>query len=115
MALAFAQDSVAKIYMCHYLQHAGRDIRDTMRLQLESEVALRKLIPEAAYEWCTPEYVVEFGNAWRHVVELASGKGADLIVLGAHRSATWLARPTEGVVEHVVAQAVCPVLTLLAE
>lgn len=115
LALALAQDSVAKVYMCHILEHAGKDVPDTMELQLKSETALRKIVPNAAYEWCSPECVVEFGDASRHIVELASRKGANLIVLGAHRSATWFARPTEGVVGHVVAEALCPVLTVLTD
>jgi nucleotide-binding universal stress UspA family protein len=53
IALAFAQDSAAKIYLCHVLDQPGRDISETLGLQLKIEAALEKLIPQSSYDCCT--------------------------------------------------------------
>ncbi len=55
VALAFARDSCAKLYLCHVSSAPGRDISETLRLQLAFETALEKLIPQSTYDWCVPE------------------------------------------------------------
>jgi nucleotide-binding universal stress UspA family protein len=114
-ALAIAQDGVARIYMCHVLQDTGTNISETLALQLEAEVALRKLVPEASYDWCCPEYVVESGNVSDRILKVVRDAGVDLIILGARRSSNWLDRLNEGVVEKVLAEADCPVMTLCTD
>lgn len=114
IALAFAQDNAAKIYFCHVLDQPGKDISETLGLQLKFEAALEKLIPQSSYDWCTPECVVEQGDAAPHVLRLARKVGADLIILGAKRSSSWLAHLVEGVVGHVLVDAECPVMTVCA-
>jgi nucleotide-binding universal stress UspA family protein len=114
IALAFGQDNAAKIYLCHVLDQPGRDICETLGLQLKFESALEKLIPQSTYDWCTPECVVEQGDAASHVLRLAKKVGADLIILGAKRSSSWFAHLVEGVVGHVLVDAECPVITVCA-
>ncbi len=114
IALAFAQDNAAKIYLCHVLDQPGRDISERRELQLKFEAALPRLIPQSAYDWCTPECVVEQGDAASHVLRLANKVGADLIIMGAKRSSSWLAHIVEGVVGRVLADAECPVMTVCA-
>lgn len=114
-ALAIAKDSVAKIYMCHVLPDIGKDISETLDLQLKAEVALRKLVPEASYDWCSPEYVVEGGNVSDRILKIVRDTGVDLIILGARRSSSWLDRLNEGVVAKVLAEADCPVMTLCTD
>lgn len=114
-AIAFAQDSVAKMYFCHVLRKPGEDISDTLALQLRFEAQLADLIPISTYDWCEPECVVEYGQAAPHVLALAKKVGADLIVLGAAHSLTWHTHLTEGTVGHVVAEAECPVMTICAK
>jgi nucleotide-binding universal stress UspA family protein len=114
IALAFAQDSAAKIYLCHVLDQPGGDISETLELQLKFESALEKLIPQSTYDWCTPECVVEHGDAALHVLGLAKRVGADLIILGAKRSSSWFAHSAEGVVGHVLVNTECPVMTVCA-
>ncbi len=111
-ALAFAQDSVANIYLCHILKYPGEDISDTLGLHLKFEGELENLMPNSIYDWCSPECVVEQGKVAPHILDLAKKVGADLIVLGAKRSASWYAHLSEGTVGHVVANAECPVMTI---
>jgi len=114
-AIAFAQDSVAQIYLCHVLRKPGEDISDTLALHLRFESQLADLIPISTYNWCEPECVVEHGAAAPHILALAKKIGADLIVLGATHSLTWHAHLTEGTVGHVVAEAECPVMTICSK
>jgi nucleotide-binding universal stress UspA family protein len=115
VALGFAQDTVAKIYLCHVLDHPGTDIAETINLELKCESALAKLIPEAAYDWCSPECVIEIGSAAPHILALAKKVGADLIVLGAKRTASWFVNLVEGTVGEVLMAAECPVMTICAK
>jgi len=114
-ALAIAQDSVAKIYLCHVIQDRGKNISESIELELEAKVALRKLVPEASYDWCCPEYVVESGDVSNRILKVMRNAGTDLIILGARRSSEWLVRLNEGVVEKVLVEANCPVLTLCTD
>jgi len=114
VALAFAKDSLAQIYMCHVISHPPSDLVSSLDLQFTSEKQLSKLIPAAAYDWCNPECTVEYGNVAVHILQLAKSKGADLIVLGARRSTSWFTHLTEGTVAQVLAEANCPVMTICA-
>lgn len=111
VALAFAEDNQAKIYLCHVLKSAAVEFSDTFALQVQLKLELQKLIPQSTFDWCTPECVVELGEAAPHILGLARRVGADLIILGARRSSTWFAHLTDGVVGHVLANADCPVMT----
>lgn len=112
VALAFARDSIAKIYLCHVLNRPGDDISETLGLQLKFESELEKLVPRSVYDCCSPESVVEIGEAGPHLLEIAERVGADLIVLGAKRKLTRFADLNEGVVGHVLRGAKCPVMTI---
>jgi nucleotide-binding universal stress UspA family protein len=112
VALAFARDSIAKIYLCHVLNRPGEDISETLGLQLKFESELQKLVPQSVYDCCSPESVVEIGEAAPRLLELAKKVGADLIVLGAKRKSSWFADLNEGVVGQVLRQAECPVMTI---
>lgn len=112
VALTYAQDSMAKIYLCHILKSAGKDISDTFALQVTFESELRKLVPQSTFDWCSPECVVELGEVAPHILGLARRVGSDLIILGARRSSTWFAHLADGVVGHVLANAECPVMTI---
>lgn len=115
VALSFAQDCEAKIYLCHILKRPGEDIAETLELQLRFESALEKLIPQSSYDWCSPECVVEQGSVAPHILELAKKVQADLIVMGAKRSSSWLVPIANGVVGRVLIDAECPVLTICSD
>ena len=115
VALAFAQDSIAKIYLCHVLKPTKKDPQDVVQRQRKTEETLRRLIPESSYDWCSPECLVEEGQATQKILEIAHDVKADLIVLGARRNSTWLPHFEEGIVSSVVAAATCPVMTICTE
>lgn len=115
VALTFAKDSVAHIHVCHVLDHSGEKFGDTLEMQVQAEASLRNCIPKPTYEWCSPKYIVESGKVGEHVLQLAKKVEADLIVLGAHRDATWFTHLSEGVVGRVLAEAECPVMTICTD
>lgn len=115
IALSFAQDSAAKLYLCHVLKEPGADISQTLNRELHLEAELEKLLPESSYDWCDHECIVEIGKVAPHVLELAGKIGADLIVLGAKPSSTWFGNIIEGTVGKVLANAECPVMTICSE
>jgi nucleotide-binding universal stress UspA family protein len=114
IALSFAKDSLAKVYLCHILDRPAKTISETVELEFRFESELENLIPSSAYDWCSPERVVEIGAAAPHILELAKRVEADLIVLGARHSASWYPHLIEGTVEQVLTEAECPVLTICA-
>jgi nucleotide-binding universal stress UspA family protein len=112
VALSFAKDSVAQLYLYHVVDRPGKDITETIEMELKFEEALQKLVPRSAYDWCNPERVVECGAVAPGILRLAKQVGADLIVLGAKRSSTWYSHIVEGTVGQVLMKAECPVMTV---
>ncbi len=110
-ALSFAQDSGAHIYFC-YVAGANTSSEEKKSLDLSFKAGLKKMIPESTYEWCTPETVVEHGNASKAILELAGRVGADLIVLGARQASFWLTHVEHGLTPDLLAEATCPVMTV---
>jgi nucleotide-binding universal stress UspA family protein len=115
IALAFAKESLAKVYLCNVLDSAATDVSSSMQRQLDAEAKLRRLVPGPAYEWCSPEFIVEFGDVAERIVALAKRTEADLIVLGTRQRASYLTHVAKGVVEHVLAGATSPVMTICAD
>jgi nucleotide-binding universal stress UspA family protein len=112
VALSFAKDSIAHVHICHVIEDQMESFADALRQQARAESALSDLIPEASYTWCSPKPSVLFGNVDQEILKVAKATEADLIVLGARRGAGWMNRFGNGVVENVVGQAHCPVLTI---
>ncbi|HEY4380464.1 MAG TPA: universal stress protein [Acidobacteriaceae bacterium] len=110
-ALSFAQDSGARIYFCYV---AGAEAAPEQRKALDApfKAALAKLIPESTYEWCSPETVVEHGDAAEGILKLANRVNADLIVLGARNASFWLTHIEHGLTPDLLAEATCPVMTV---
>jgi nucleotide-binding universal stress UspA family protein len=111
-ALSFAQDSGAHLYFCYVLglqtdTTAKREFRDRT-----FQSALKRMIPKSSYDWCSPECVVEHGNAAKAILEVAARVQADLIVLGARKASFWLTHIERGLTSDLLAQATCPVMTV---
>jgi nucleotide-binding universal stress UspA family protein len=117
-AVSLAQENQAQLLMLHVIPgRAGagtqgspqRSIADAMHELLE-------LIPADAELWCRPEPIVQYGQPANRILEEAGGRHADLIVLGVRSAAhpqlaTHLHR---SVAYQIVANALCPVLTVRA-
>ncbi len=115
IALTFAKDSSARIYMCHVLDHTPPDLTDSLDLHFKVEKRLSRLIPAAAFEWCDPECLVDYGDVPEHILGLAQRVSASLIVLGARRSSTWRTHLTEGTVGQILSKSTCPVMTICTD
>ena len=111
-ALSFAQDSGAHLYYCYVAQDTGHARGDAQSQDADFKAALKKMIPESSYEWCTPEIVVEHGDAAESILELAERVHADLIVLGARNASFWLTHIEHGLTPDLLAEATCPVMTV---
>lgn len=111
-ALSFAQDSGAHLYFC-YVLGAGVD-RSAKKDLLDNafKYALKQMIPPSSYDWCSPECVVEHGDAADAILGLAAKVQADLIVLGARKASFWLTHIVHGLTPDLLAQATCPVMTV---
>ncbi len=83
------------------------ELRDSAFLK-----ALQRMIPEGSYDWCSPECVVEHGDAATAILHLAERVHADLIVLGARRASFWLTHVERGLSSRLLAEAACPVMTV---
>jgi nucleotide-binding universal stress UspA family protein len=112
VALALAQDSTGKIFLCHVLERSGNSPSETLELQLKFEAELEGLIPDGAYQRCSPACIVAEGDSAARILELAKSVGADLIVLGAKHSASWYTPLVSGEVAKVLDKAECPVVTI---
>ncbi len=110
-ALSFAQDSGAHLYFC-YVAGAESTPKDRKLMDVRFKADLKRMIPESSYEWCTPETVVEHGDAAEGILELAERMHADLIVLGARNASFWLTHIEHGLTPDLLAEATCPVMTI---
>lgn len=110
-ALSFAQDSGARIYFC-YVADSKATPEERKSLDAPFKAALKKMIPESTYEWCSPETVVEHGDAADGILKLADRVHADLIVLGARNASFWLKHIEHGLTPNLLAEATCPVMTV---
>lgn len=113
-AFALAQESAAKVYICHIMDGGNVDLEDMHTVPAGVESSLRDLLPDSMFEH-TPECIVEFGSASKHILKIASHVGADLIVLGAQRGGSYFSHWNSGVVNGVLAEASCPVMTICVE
>jgi nucleotide-binding universal stress UspA family protein len=112
VALSFAQDSAAHLYCCCVLALDDEGLKTRDQLKEGFGKRLNEMIPESSYDWCSPECVVEYGDAAEQILSLAGKVKADLIVLGARRSSFWLTRVEGGLTASLLAQATCPILTI---
>jgi nucleotide-binding universal stress UspA family protein len=114
VAFALAKESDAKVYICHVVEQPFTATPFTVEVPLETESALRDLLPDSACRHC-PECIVEFGGVPERILRLAKRTKADLIVLGTRRGGSYFAHLMQGVVGRVLAEANCPVMTICTD
>ena len=107
-AISLAQEYQTYLTLLHVIEHhEATDSRCTERLQ-------NLVLPEAEL-WCVPEYVVEPGEPADKILEIATRRKVDLIVMGAHEPGAFPSVATHlpmTTAHKVVSQAACPVLTV---
>ncbi len=109
LALAFAEDSTANLYLCHAVPEK-RSLSDSASSESFLS-ALEYSVSKSAFDWCNPRFVVEHGQVDKAILELADSVHADLIVLGARKASFWLSYVHTGLTPALLAEAKCPVLT----
>jgi nucleotide-binding universal stress UspA family protein len=111
-AIALAEEFRSRLTLLHVIEDYSR-LGTRPDLMDDSSCRLKSLIPNHHALQYAPETVLEFGGAADRILNVASDREADMIVLGARASAqsrtTHMPRSTA---HHVIAQAHCPVLTL---
>ena len=110
-ALSFAEDSNAHLYFLHVVEAYPGWQHEAPIVDAMFEASLRKMIPESSYARCSPECVLEHGEASRGVLALAARVHADLIVLGPRKASFLLNHVERGLTPSLLAEATCPVLS----
>lgn len=120
-AISLAEENQSQLVLLHVVEQPSTGILDLEEVTASLVRRLKDLVPPEAQSWCDMEFLVEFGHLRQfaapaeRILEIASERAADLIVLGV--------RPTHGAVstvthlahttaQHIVAHAGCPVLTI---
>lgn len=112
-AVSLAQEHQAHLTLMHVVKTPGNfSPQNRLRLSELFTMKMQQLVPEEAAPWCEPEFRVAFGVPSEEILRTASDDGADLIVLGVRRSATFPGHLPPATAYAVVCQSRCPVLTV---
>lgn len=112
-ALSLAQEFRARISLCHV--HDGRiSPWNKDDIQRHFERALEQHIAPQVKDWCDPECAVAFGDVDTEIRLLMKQRKPDLIITAAHSLGRLGTRGRPGTAFRIVANAECPVLTILA-
>jgi nucleotide-binding universal stress UspA family protein len=117
-AISLTQEHQAHLTVLHVIDKSGApDFVRPDEVEASAVRQMQNLVPGKAALWCEPRYAVREGRPSEAILEVAKKEKSDLIVLGVRKpegipgGATHL--PT-AVAHKVIAQAVCPVLTVRA-
>ena len=115
-AVSLAQEFQSRLVLLHVIapQQPG-DLISTTDLKAAAEKLLQQVVPPEAQDWCKPEYHVVEGDVAEKILEFATLREPDLIVLGVRQE-----EGVPGAASHlpiatahkVVSRATCPVLTI---
>ena len=126
-AMSMAQEADARLTVVHVIevpQEAPSDAHESVltgpqtltdfiaAAQEARRALLSDAVPDAVRAYCTVETMMRTGKPYREILRVASEQQSDLIVIGIHgRSAVDLLF-LGSTAQHIVRQALCPVLTL---
>ena len=115
-AISLAQEFQAYLTLLHVIEEPKADeLVHPTDLDTASERRLRELVPDEAKLWCVPDFIVEVGVPFQKILDVATRRKSELIVLGVRRpsgvpgAATHLPIATA---HKIVSHATCPVLTV---
>jgi nucleotide-binding universal stress UspA family protein len=109
-ALSLAQENNARVTLCHIIPERMGNCADSLRDAFLDE--LNAMIPEEVRDWCSPECVVQQGQASATILRLANDGKANLIVMGIRPAIHLRTHAPAGVTYKVLSSARCPVLTI---
>lgn len=110
LALSFAKNGNAKVYLCHVVDDVGTSEQEPP--DTTSLTSFKELMNGSAEGRCLTECVVGRGEVAGAVLGLASWVDADLIIMGARKASFWRTYIQSGLTPAVLAEAGCPVLTV---
>jgi nucleotide-binding universal stress UspA family protein len=111
-ALSIAEENQAQLTLMHTISLVPMQHQDAVEEQARKR--LQALLPPDVTDWCLPECVVRFEFPSDGILRTAEERGADLIVMGVHKSNAprTLAHMPWAIAYEVVCRAHCPVLTV---
>ena len=111
-AIALAEEFRARLTLIHVIEDYTQLGRTPGPIE-DCVHRLQELIPSGNTLLYLPEIVIEFGAAADRILKVAGEREADMLVLGARSSAdVGTTRLPWSVAHHVIANALCPVLTI---
>jgi len=108
-AISLAEEFQARLGLVYVIP---KDLPTPSRQVLQR---LEHLVPAEAALWCRPENLVKFGKPAEQILQCASERSADLIVLGVRSAKAHLGSATHfpwSTAHRVIAGASCPVMTV---
>lgn len=112
-ALSLAQEHQAHMTLLHVVQDidavSAKSIGELKEFFIHQ---LEKLVPSDTEQWCEPEFEVALGPAVDGILEVATARKSDLIVLGIQGDGALASHLPTNKAYKIVCQAPCPVLTL---
>ena len=121
-ALSLAQEAKGRLTLLHVLEWMpDRTLAEYPQFNLEqyrrslisdARTRLEALVPEEARNWCEANARVAYGKPYQEILRIAREDAADLIVTGTHGSGPLDRMLFGSTAQHLVRQAVCPVLTI---
>jgi len=118
-ALSLAEEHQAELIVLHVVEQPAAGILDVEKVKSSIKERLQKFVPPEAESWCHVKCLVEFSHQFarpaERIVEVGRDRAADLIVLGVrptHASMGTVTHLANTTAQHVVAHALCPVLTV---
>jgi nucleotide-binding universal stress UspA family protein len=117
-AVSLAEEDQAQLTLLHVVEESEAGIADVDAVKAHLMHRLQELVPSDAEPWCHVECLLEFGRQFARptdrILEIAGDQAADLIVLGVRpvRGKLGLVTHLASTTAQILAQAVCPVLTV---
>jgi nucleotide-binding universal stress UspA family protein len=113
LAASLAQEFHAWLTLIHVIENYAEPGKRPGPID-EGVERLRELIPQNAELQYAPETLLEFGDASKRIVQEASDREADLLVIGARRAyeLSGMTHLPWSTAHQVIAHATCPVLTI---
>jgi nucleotide-binding universal stress UspA family protein len=112
-AVSIAEEHDSRITLLHVVNRLeGNSPHAVIQARDQALEQLRMLVSQDAEAWCSPEYVVEFGNPAEQIVQTARSRDAGLIVMGVKHAEPMASHTLWATASRVVQNAPCPVLTV---
>jgi nucleotide-binding universal stress UspA family protein len=114
-AFSFAQEFQARLTLMHAVNRPLEPLESVQVITSQREKDLRNLLPPGIDLWCTPQFVIKFGDVGGNILKVAKEQEADLIVLGVRGAGGAIGMAThvaDAIAHEVVSHAKCPVLTV---